>query len=127
MDILACFTVIIVKGGMSIEEKRDNLTVVYTKEHESADRYIERKVNDMKKHDKMYVASNDGMIQRIILSRGGIRISANELWKNYLTLKENLRRSKLRKRKQSTENIVTIDDEIYQQLEKLQDEIKKQN
>lgn len=81
----------------------------------------------MKKHDKMYVASNDGMIQRIILSRGGIRISANELWKNYLTLKENLRRSKLRKRKQSSVNIVTIDDDMYEQLEKLQDELKKQN
>lgn len=126
-QVYVVFDAYLVKGGMSIEEKRDNLTVVYTKEHESADRYIERKVNDMKKHDKMYVASNDGMIQRIILSRGGIRISANELWKNYLTLKENLRRSKLRIRKQSTENIVTIDDEIYQQLEKLQDEIKKQN
>lgn len=47
-QVYVVFDAYLVKGGMSIEEKRDNLTVVYTKEHESADRYIERKVNDMK-------------------------------------------------------------------------------
>ncbi len=124
-DVYVVFDAYLVRGGSSIEEKRDNITIVYTKEHESADRYIERKVNDMKKHDKMYVASNDGMIQRIILSRGGIRISANELWENYISLKEDLKRAKKKRKKHSIDNIVTIDDDIYKKLDNLQKKLDK--
>ncbi|MDY6064841.1 MAG: NYN domain-containing protein [Finegoldia sp.] len=122
--VIVVFDAYMIKSGTNTEEQRDNITVIYTKEHESADGYIEKQVNDMKRHDKMIVASNDGMIQRIILSRGGVRISANELWKTYIDFKERLKRIRRRNCKKISKDLVTVDDETFIKLDNLQKELE---
>lgn len=53
-----------------------NIYVVYTKEAETADMYIERTVHKLAKNHKVTVATSDGLEQIIILGQGAARISA---------------------------------------------------
>jgi uncharacterized protein len=56
-----------------------NIQVIYTRQYQTADQYIEKWVNDMGKYRRIRVATSDYMEQTTILSRGGIRMSAREL------------------------------------------------
>lgn len=63
----------------SIEEINQNIHVVYTKEAETADTYIERISHDLSKEHRVRVATSDGTEQMIILGNGAYRMSAEEL------------------------------------------------
>jgi len=69
-----------VKGNPgSIEEINRNIHVVYTKEAETADTYIERISHDLSREHRVRVATSDGTEQMIILGNGAYRMSAEEL------------------------------------------------
>ena len=53
--------------------------MVYTKEAETADMYIEQASYDLSRKHRVRVATSDGMEQMIILGHGAERISATEL------------------------------------------------
>ena len=53
-----------------------NIHVVYTKEAETADAYIEKTSREIAKEHRVRVASSDGMEQLIVLSQGALRVSA---------------------------------------------------
>ncbi len=57
-------------------ERYHNIYVVYTKEAETADMYIERATYEIGRHRRVRVATSDGMEQLIILGHGAMRISA---------------------------------------------------
>lgn len=69
----------LVKGGSGLKENRDGVEIVFTRENETADNYIERTIGELGPFKKIRVATSDWMEQQIILGRGGIRISAREL------------------------------------------------
>ena len=56
--------------------KYHNIYVVYTKEAETADAYIERATYEIGKHRRVRVATSDGAEQLIILGHGALRLSA---------------------------------------------------
>ena len=68
-----------VKHNTGSIEKKDNIYIVYTKEAQTADNYIEKVTHDLSQNYQVYVATSDGLEQTIILSKGGMRISAREL------------------------------------------------
>lgn len=68
-----------VQGNVGSIEKYHNLHVVYTKEAETADQYIEKTVHEIGKKHKVTVATSDRLEQMIILGQGGVRMSAREL------------------------------------------------
>ncbi len=68
-----------VKNSVEKIEKRKYITVVYTKEHQTADSYIEKYISCLSKYDIVKVATNDYAEQQIILGKGASRISAREL------------------------------------------------
>lgn len=68
-----------VKGGTGSIEKRHGIHIVYTKEAETADMYIEQASYDLSRKHRVRVATSDGMEQMIILGHGAERLSANEL------------------------------------------------
>ena len=68
-----------VKNSLEKVEKRKYITVVYTKEHQTADSYIEKYISCLSKYDIVKVATNDYAEQQIILGKGASRISAREL------------------------------------------------
>ena len=56
--------------------KYHNIYVVYTKEAETADTYIERATYEIGRHHQVRVATSDGAEQLIILGHGALRLSA---------------------------------------------------
>ena len=59
--------------------KYHNIYVVYTKEAETADAYIEKATYTIARQHKVRVATSDSLEQVIILGHGALRISAAEL------------------------------------------------
>lgn len=65
-----------VKGNRGSVEQFHNISVVYTKEAETADMYIEKTTKEIARKKRVRVATSDGMEQIIILGHGATRISA---------------------------------------------------
>lgn len=82
INLIIVFDAHLVKGNTGEILKYDNIFVVYTKEAETADNYIERTTAILNKQYKVKVATSDGLEQIIIMSKGAIRVSANELLKD---------------------------------------------
>jgi len=80
-----------VKKSRENIEKRQNVTIVYTKEHQTADSYIESYINQLSKYDDVKVATNDYAEQQIILGKGASRISARELKLDVDKIKEKIK------------------------------------
>lgn len=68
-----------VKNSREKIEKRKNVSIVYTKEHQTADSYIEMYMEKLSKYDDVKVATNDYAEQQIVLGKGATRISSREL------------------------------------------------
>ncbi len=79
-EVIVVFDAYKVKGGVGSVERYRNIHVVYTKEAETADMYIEKATLDLSKHHRVRVATSDGLEQVIILGHGSLRISARTLW-----------------------------------------------
>ena len=65
-----------VPGSPGSIEQYHNIHVVYTKEAETADMFIERVTHEIGKNRRVRVATSDGMEQIIILGHGALRVSA---------------------------------------------------
>ncbi len=76
-EVIAVFDAYKVKGGQGSVEKYHNIHVVYTKEAETADAYIERATYEIGKKHRVKVATSDGPEQLIILGHGALRMSAS--------------------------------------------------
>lgn len=79
IELIIVFDAHLVKGNKGSVEKRGKTNVVYTKEAETADNYIERITNDLTKDYTVKVATSDRLEQIIIMGKGAIRVSATEL------------------------------------------------
>ena len=65
-----------VPGSPGAIEQYHNIHVVYTKEAETADMFIERVTHEIGRNRRVRVATSDGMEQIIILGHGALRVSA---------------------------------------------------
>lgn len=106
-NIIIVFDAYKVKGNAGSVVKDGNVYVVYTKEAETADSYIERTTALLSKNDAVFpfdkgsvpsgrknnirVATSDGLEQVIIMSRGAIRVSASELYEEVRLVKKHVR------------------------------------
>ena len=72
-------------------EKRKNITIVYTKEHQTADSYIEKFIGSLSKYDDVKVATNDYAEQQIVLGKGASRITSRELKLDLENVKSKIR------------------------------------
>ena len=75
-EVIVVFDAYKVKGGPGSVEKYNGIYVVYTKEAETADAYIEKTTYDLSKNHRVRVATSDALEQLIILGHGALRISA---------------------------------------------------
>ena len=74
--VILVFDAYKVKGGQGSVEKYHNIHVVYTREAETADAYIERATYEIGREHRVKVATSDGPEQLIILGHGALRLSA---------------------------------------------------
>ncbi|MGM9662116.1 MAG: NYN domain-containing protein [Oscillospiraceae bacterium] len=78
-ELILVFDGYLVKGNPGSTEEYHGVHVVYTKEGETGDLYIERLTNEIGKNDSVRVATSDAMIQMAALRDGVQRMSAREL------------------------------------------------
>ncbi|MGL4796489.1 MAG: NYN domain-containing protein [Paraclostridium sp.] len=81
-----------VKNSSEKVENRKYITVIYTKEHQTADSYIEKFITSLSKYDVVKVATNDYAEQQIVLGKGASRISSRELKMDLDEAKSRIRR-----------------------------------
>ena len=74
--VILVFDAYKVKGNPGSVEHFGNVAVVYTKEAETADMYIEKVSQGLAKNYRVRVATSDGLEQVIVLGHGCLRISA---------------------------------------------------
>lgn len=79
VTLIVVFDAYKVKGKVREVMEYNNIYVVYTKEAETADQYIEKVVHKIGSKHKVTVATSDGLEQIIIFGQGAIRMSATNL------------------------------------------------
>ena len=90
-----------VEGGQGSVQKYHNIHVVYTKEAETADQYIEKTVHEIGKKYHVTVATSDALEQVIILGQGADRLSGRNLREEIQRMKEEIREDYIEKQKKS--------------------------
>ena len=124
MDILSNFqgyrreTVILifdaykVAGGQERVLKYHNLNIVYTREAETADQYIEKAVHDLSKRHRVTVATSDAIEQVIIYGSGAMRLSARDFWSEVSATEQKIREDYLMHQPAALHNYAVIQEKI---------------
>lgn len=118
IEIILVFDAHLVKGNSGTNLDYKGLKVVYTKESDSADHYIERQLNEIGRIERVRVATSDWMEQQIILGRGGTRISARELEMEIFDEKNIIRRSTSINKKKNELTMGKLDQKTIEKLNK---------
>jgi predicted RNA-binding protein with PIN domain len=90
-----------VEGNVLEVMKYHNIHVVYTKEAETADQYIEKVVHEIGRRYHVTVATSDGVEQVITLGQGGTLISAREFREEVEYVNQQIREESERRRDRS--------------------------
>ncbi len=77
-ELILVFDAYKVKGNPGSVERQHGIHVVYTKEAETADMYIEKVTHTLAKEHRVRVATSDGLEQIIILGHGAVRVPARQ-------------------------------------------------
>ncbi|MBE6939414.1 MAG: GTP-binding protein [Ruminococcaceae bacterium] len=80
-----------VTGGLGEKYESRGIRVVFTKEKETADMYMERLVTEIGKNDQVRVVSSDSLIQLSVLRSGLLRVSAREFEEEVMSAHEEIR------------------------------------
>ena len=75
-ELILVFDAYKVRGGAGEVEQVGGISIVYTKEAETADMYIEKVSHQLSKDNRVRVVTSDGMEQLIILGGGALRVSS---------------------------------------------------
>lgn len=106
MELILVFDAYRVHGNKGEIFKHHNIYVVYTREAETADQYIEKTVHDMDKQHNVTVATSDRLEQIIVFGNGAARMSARELYEDVCIVEKD------------------IDEEIYRTRTRLKNTMK---
>ncbi len=78
IETILVFDAYQVKGGKGEKTAHHGINVVYTKENETADAYIERLLHEIGKNEQVRIVTSDAMIQVSAVRSGVLRVSARE-------------------------------------------------
>ncbi len=119
IKVIVVFDAHMVKGSLEKKETVSGVEIVYTKEYETADSYIEKQLDKIGRYERVQVATSDGSIQQIVLARGGTRISAQEMIAEIERTKRDIRTKTDKVRQKGTNIDQIIDAETLKKLEKI--------
>lgn len=109
------------KVHRSLENKDNvnkNITVIFTKDGDTADAYIEREVHSLGRRFEIYVVTSDSLEQQTIFQRGAVRVSSLEFY-NEIKDSESVINYKTISNKDSGKNHLgdNVDNDVLIQLE----------
>ncbi|MDE6752007.1 MAG: TetM/TetW/TetO/TetS family tetracycline resistance ribosomal protection protein [Eubacterium sp.] len=90
-EVILVFDAYRVKGNNREVEKVNNINIVYTKEAETADLYIEKVSHELAKKHRVRVVTSDALEQLIILGNGALRVSTREFFAEIEQAEEDIR------------------------------------
>ncbi len=93
--VILVFDAYKVKGGIGEIIEYHNIHVVYTKEAETADQYIEKTTHEIAPKHHVTVATSDALEQLIIMGQGASRLSADGLKEEINRAREQMHREYL--------------------------------
>ena len=105
--------------GYALEiQKYHNIHVVYTKQAETADQYIEKVVHQIGRRYHVTVVTSDGVEQVVTLGQGGTLISSRE-FREEVKLVRRLIREEYESRRESGKNYLFdhMDEELAREME----------
>lgn len=88
-ETIVVFDAYRIKGNPGISSKYHNIYVVYTREAQTADAYIERATHELVKDAFVSVVTSDGAEQVIVAGSGAVRISSREFEQDVKSVTEN--------------------------------------
>ena len=91
VEVIIVFDAYKVKGNVGEIERVGNLSVVYTKEAQTADAYIEKTARELSKNYKVTVATSDSLEQLIVFGGGAYRMSARAFLQQVEATEERIR------------------------------------
>ena len=132
MDILCNYqgfkkcTVILVFDAYKVEgysmevQKYHNIYVVYTKEAETADQYIEKVVHEIGRKYHVTVVTSDGIEQIVTLGQGGTLISAREFLQEVAIVRRQIQ-DEIEERRETSKNYLFhhLDEELANEMEEI--------
>lgn len=116
IEIVLVFDAYKVRGNNGSDIDYKGLKVIYTKENDTADHYIERQLNEIGKIKRVRVATSDWMEQQIVLGRGGTRVSARELEMEIFNEKNIVERQTKANKEKNNFTIGQLDKSIMEKL-----------
>lgn len=89
--VFIVFDAQLVSGSIEKQEKvSDNVTIIFTKEGETADAYIEKTVNNIGRKNEVFVVTSDKLEQQLVFQRGAVRMSCMEFYNEVESIKNNI-------------------------------------
>ena len=118
VTLIVVFDAYKVKGNPGEIFKYHNIHVVYTKEAETADQYIEKTTHELGHKHQVTVATSDSLEQVIVMGQGARRLSASDFREEVEQAEQEIRRIN-RERRQNGKNYLleNADDETAELLE----------
>lgn len=128
MTLILVFDAYKVKGNQGEVGMYHNIHVVYTKEAETADQYIEKTVHRIGHNGNVTVASSDGLEQIIIMGAGAHRLSARDLRTEIEHTNGQIRENYLEKEQKTKSYLLeNASGELGDFLKELEEERKKES
>jgi small GTP-binding protein len=106
-ELILVFDAYMAPGSLGSMKKMKNIYVVYTKEAETADQYIEQATKKKAKDYNVTVATSDNIVQLIVMSEGALRMSAREFETEIERARKRLREDYLNKDNKLGNTIIT--------------------
>jgi len=109
------------RGSLEKKEKVNNhLIVIYTKEGQTADSYIEKAVNNVGRKIDVTVVTSDSLEQQLAFQRGATRMSSIEFYFEVMKTQECIRKQTEKKCVDKRNLLLDrLDKDILEQLEKI--------
>ena len=118
--VILVFDAYRLKGYPGEVQKYHNIYVVYTKEAETADQYIEKTAHEIGRKYHVTVATSDATEQVIIRGQGCLLLSATELWEEVESVNRQIREEYLSKRNGERNYLFHyLDEELAEQVEEV--------
>lgn len=125
VNLILVFDAYKVSGGQGEVFDYHNIHVVYTKEAETADQYIEKVTHELSRKYQVTVATSDRLEQMIIWGAGARRISApgfyEEVMNTIQEVRENIEREKPKNKNYLKDHLSR---ETYEELEKIKQNLQ---
>lgn len=104
------------------EEVNKNISVIFTKDGETADSYIEKQVNSLGRKHEIVVVTSDSLEQQTIFQRGAVRMSSLEFYSEMVKVEKSI---KVKADRNKTIDRNSVSDNIDEKTARILEEIRR--